>query len=126
MDTEVKTGWVSHVTIGFGVDLYTLFIRSSASPVGFVWGFTNRNPDGVIRFETMGSSTVEWAKRRGVRTRINDALFEEFGVDVIASPGSSESGAAFMRDYGYTYDKPRSTWTITKRQRKRALKQKQG
>ena len=120
-DPKIKTCWVDCVSIGFGISMYACFSRNFVGPIGFVWG-TATGDRGKRRFDVLGSYVMPWARRKGVRTKINEAILSG-GCDVIATvSGTEEGGAAFMKAFGYKHDSKRLTWTYVKpkRRRKRA------
>jgi hypothetical protein len=53
--------------------------------------------------------TPEWARRQGVRTKINEAIFKDY--DVVETGESTKEGKSFMRATGYKFDKKKRVWT---------------
>jgi hypothetical protein len=116
-EIDLHRCWVDRSTIGFGFTLYTLFARQVLCPAGFVWGnFTARDGKGTA-FEVSGSYVPEWARRCGVRTRINEEIFKS--ADVIVTPAGTEDGKKFMRAAGYRRDPVSGFWRVPKPKRRR-------
>src|SRR5207237_874484 len=75
---DIKGAWVTWAAIGFGQMIYVLYVPNHTSPIGFVWG----HGDETRCFEVYGSFVEPWARRNGVRTRINQTIFEHADVIV--------------------------------------------
>lgn len=94
-DLELKGAWVTWARIGFGQTIYALYVPSYFAPVGLVWG-----EGRTTRFDVYGSFVIPWARRNGVRTRINEEIFKDYKV--ISTEGASkEGGRQFMKASGY-------------------------
>lgn len=96
--------WVDRQTIGFGMSIYVLWNRDFAMPLGFVWGWGNENA-----FEVVGSYVLRFARRQGVRTAINEKIFDHFKV-IKTCGGTKEDGLPFLRASGYKYDPNTEQW----------------
>ena len=71
--------------------------------------------------EILQSFVMDWARRNGIRSKINDALFGWYDwAKSIRSSGATKDGEKFMRAAGYKKLK-NGTW-IVRRKRKRAKK----
>lgn len=114
-DPEIATCWVDHATIGFGFHIYACFSRRHPAPVGLVWGICGA--DGPrVRFDVFGSFVQPWARRRGVRTLIQQELLKTY--DVVATLGGSDSGgAAWMKAFGYRRDRQAMQWVYVRQRR---------
>lgn len=108
--------WVVHHKIGQGVTAIFCFWTHNTAPVGVVYtilygpGNTKKQ-----RAEILGSYVVPWARRLGVRSRINDYLFNYLDCHtIVTQSGSREGGKAFMQNSGYVLDEKLGIWTLTK------------
>ena len=82
-------------------------------PLAHVWGIITAGEKE--RFEMLHSYTMPFARRQGLRSLINDWIFEELSIDVIISgDGTGEGGMGFMKKYGYELHEPTGNWFITK------------
>jgi hypothetical protein len=106
MKFDMKKAWVTWAAIGFGIVIYALFEPQAHSPIGFVWGHMGKGNKTV--FTVLGSFVPVWARRQGVRTRINDEILKQ--ADVIRSAHGSPDGAAFMRATGYKFSPEIDLW----------------
>ena len=104
--------WCDHVTIGFGIKIYALFCRQSASPLAFVWGLPYAAGNGKkSRFEVLGSYTIAAARRLGLRTELNRAIHRDYDV-ITTQHGSRDGGLAFLRASGYALDRGTGIWSL--------------
>lgn len=72
--------------------------------------------------EILYSIVLDKFRRLGVRTRLNDALFNDFPkVNKIVTGGSETISAKWMKKYGYKQDK-NGNWYVTRAMRKKAKK----
>ena len=102
------------VDFGFGLTLYALFERQFAGPIGLVWGFTEGCADGKSRkFRVYHSYVLPFARRQGVRSRLNDEIFKTHDIIVTCS-GSENSGLDFIKARGYTLDEATQEWYLRK------------
>jgi len=92
---DLAHAWITWVTIGFAQTMYVLYVPNAQSPVGLVWGWARGD-----RFEVAGSFVPVWARRFGVRSRINEQIFLHFKV-ISTRDGSKEGGARFLKAAGY-------------------------
>ena len=113
---EMANAWVTWVRIGFGQLIYLLYVHNHTLPIGLVWGYAEGK-----RFIVGGSFVQPFARRQGVRTRINDAIFEHLSV-ISTSAGSKEGGRAFLKARGYRFDKRMKCFFLQRP--KRAAKRK--
>lgn len=100
LDASKGAVTVKCVDIPFGGQMYLCFVAAFPYPVGFVWGVGDTR--GV--FDVAGSYTEPWARRQGVRTRLNEEIFKEYLV-IRTNYGSAEGGQAFMRKQGYKFSR---------------------
>ena len=116
---DFADSWFTWTTIGFGVTQAMLFVKQQATPIGFVWGiWFGAGNAGKERFEVTQSFTIPWARRQGVRTRINDEIFRLTQIQIITTQnGSDDGGKAFMENYGYELNQEIGLWSITKEKR---------
>ena len=117
---RLDTAWIQVVEIGLGGWCYVLFDRGHASPLGLVWGL----PTAPGRFDVYHSYVMPWARRQGVRKRINEEIFKTFNV-IATGKGTKDGGAAFMKAQGYKYNKELKNWYLLK-PTKRAAPAKDG
>lgn len=108
--------WVTWKEVGSGVTLLYVFAENWTCPLAHVWG---RHVGGdSSKFDVLHSYTLPFARRCGLRTLINDSIFEKFKVDVIiTAKGSNDGGSQFMKGYGYKRNKELGLWYITKEMR---------
>ncbi len=117
MSVDLKNCRVEWHNVGFGAMLYILFIRAVPTPVGFVWGLAMAAGNArKTRFEVFGSYVVPFARRSGVRTKLNAQLLEHWQV-ITTQNGSKEGGLRFMRAQGYRLDKRSGVWSLTRKPR---------
>lgn len=117
MSVDLKGCHIEWQNIGFGMLLYVLFARSNPAPVGFVWGLAIAAGNArKTRFEVFGSYVVPYARRSGVRSRLNRQLLEHWQV-ITTQNGSKEGGLKFMRAQGYRLDKRSGVWSLTRKAR---------
>lgn len=121
---DLEGSWVTWATIGFGLRIYCLFTPDSPAPKGFCWGYALGGKK--TKFLVHGSYVIPWARRSGVRTRINEQILRHCPV-IQTFSGSRQGGAAFMRARGYRYSAAQDTWSLVRRPApRRAAKQKKG
>ena len=85
-----------------------------------------RTPIGTVYFtfvkgevEVPNTFVMDVFRRNGIRTRINDKLFEWYPkVKRITSPSDTKDDAAFMKAYGYKKMKDGS-WIVHRSRRKK-------
>lgn len=110
---EMSGAWVTYGKIGFGQMIYVLYVPNHTVPIGLVWGEPHAE-----RFNVAGSFVQPWARRNGVRTKINAAIFEHYKAIVTAS-GSKDGGLAFMKASGYQHNRDLDLWSLTRPKNKR-------
>ena len=115
LDARKGQATVKCVDIPFGGQMYFCFVSAYAFPVGFVWGVG----DSRRVFEVAGSYTEPWARRQGVRTRINEAIMRDYLV-VRTNYGSDEGGAQFMRKQGYKFSRILRCWYLTRAKKRKS------
>jgi hypothetical protein len=110
MRIDLSNSWTDCTVVGFGITQYTLFCRAYPMPLGFVWGFAfgGKRPT----FQVLDSYVVPWARRQGVRSKINEAIFQK--AESIVTGGRSKSGIMFMANTDYTFDPRLTQWSLTK------------
>jgi len=85
------------------------------TPIGTVY-FTIRGHEELVILHTF---VMDVFRRNGIRTMINDKLFEWYPkIKRITSPDSTKTGAAFMKAYGYKKRKGGS-WVVHRSRRKK-------
>jgi len=92
---KMDGAWVSYVAIGFGQMMWFCYVPNCIAPIGFVWGWATGKG-----FHVAGSFVQPWARRNGVRSRINDAIFQHYRV-ISTSSGSKEGGKQFLKAKKY-------------------------
>ena len=125
----LKDSWVTWETVGFGITGFFCFCREYSAPVGVVWtACSGCDARPRTRVEVIDSHVIQWARRQGVRSRINEAIFAEYGADVIMThEGTAKGGLAFLKHWRYQRDGVSGTWALSKRrwqQRRRELKRR--
>lgn len=110
--------------------LFEVKWRRSTMPAVFVAEATHadyRTPIGTVYFcfdgdealVVLNTFVMAVFRRNGIRTRINDKLFEWYPkVKRITSPADTKDGAAFMKAYGYKKMKDGS-WVMRRPRRKK-------
>jgi hypothetical protein len=96
--------------VGRGITQYTAFCELVPMPLGFVWGveFGGDRPFMHI----WDSYVLEWARRLGVRTAINETILKD--NEVIITGGRTAEGIAFMKARGYTFDQRLDQWSLVR------------
>lgn len=114
---DVDNAWVTWVRIGFGQMMYLLYVPNHAAPIGMVWGMGGGETakDGRVgRFDVFGSFVQPWARRQGVRSKINDSIFQHF-CTIITSHGSKQGGADFLKAKKYRRNQDLHCWYLVRR-----------
>lgn len=107
--------WVVWNDIGCGITVFHLFCEEFVSPVGTVYAIiSGDNQDGKSVADITGSHVVEWARRNGVRSKINDVIFETFKVDAIITHSGTKHGKPFMEASGYVKNEI-GQWMLTRK-----------
>lgn len=114
---DLDTCWIECVEIGHGHLLYICWSRHSVTPCGMVWSIAFRADSGKQNFLVLGSYVPPFARRKGIRTLINQKILEH--VAVILSPNATREGKAFMKAAGYTTDGPTGMYLLAKASRLR-------
>ena len=110
----MKGAWVTWAQIGIGQLIYALYVPNHTAPIGFVWGHSQGE-----QFCTSGSFVQPWARRFGVRSRINNEIFTHFAVITTVS-GSKEGGKQFLKASGYRWSKPMRCFYLERPQQSRS------
>lgn len=98
--------WVGRTSLAGGVSQYTCWDPEFICPIGFVWCLLLSDTATILH-----SYVRPDYRRIGVRTLINEYIF--YSVNKIqSSSGSKDGGEAFLKAYGYTFDKKRKDWFI--------------
>ncbi|HVI10179.1 MAG TPA: hypothetical protein VND65_17955 [Candidatus Binatia bacterium] len=109
---DLSHAWLANATIGFGIQVYALFVPEFPSPIGLVWGTLTGGKRR--KFEVHGSFVHVFHRRNGIRTKINELLLES-ECDVIFSDATTPEGEKFMRAAaGYKLDPHTGWWVLTK------------
>lgn len=96
-----------------GIWQITLFDSRALAPAGHVWFVPFAVGDaGKAMALVIDSFVTEWARRQGVRTRLNEEIARLTAVQVVLTPNSTESGRAFMEATGYQLDKDTGLWFL--------------
>jgi hypothetical protein len=114
---EMLGAWVTWARIGLGQTIYALYVPNYYFPVGVVWGVG----DGNGCFRVGGSFVQPWARRHGVRTRINQTIFEHWDVIHTASGTAKEGGLQFLKASGYKWHKQARIFYLAKPNRKKKV-----
>lgn len=110
---RLNSAYIQIAELGFGIWCYVLFDRGFVAPLGMVWGL----PTAEKRFDVYHSYVIPWARRQGVRKRINEEIFKTYNI-IATGHGTKEGGAAFLRSQGYKYNKTLKNWYLRKRRRR--------
>lgn len=102
-----------------GTAIYGCWANEHNALVGLAWGARAKGDDGKMLFMSTGSYVESSARRQGVRTELNRAIFKDH--DLITTVNGTQSGLAFMKASGYKHDKRFDQWVLTGR----VFKQKQ-
>lgn len=114
---ELEQAFVTWAPIDRGQLIYVLYVPNHMSPLGFVWGRIS-GEGRESTFETYGSFVPDWARRFGVRTRINQAIFEHVST-ITTKHGNKEGGLAFLKGSRYKWDRNVHCWYLTKWKKKK-------
>lgn len=118
--------WVEQVSLR-NIDQFTVWWGRTATPVALAWAQLGLMADGSTRAEIVHAYTMEQYRRCGLRSMINDFLFENANVSVILSTvGSAEGGYAFMQAAGYRICEQTGYWYLTKARWKQAKRKASG
>jgi hypothetical protein len=109
---ELERAHITWSPIDRGQIIYVLYVPNHMSPLGFVWGRISGEGSESI-FDTYGSFTHSWARRFGVRSRINQAIFQHVST-IITKHGNKEGGLAFLKSSGYKWDAHCNYWYLKK------------
>ena len=117
MDYELSTS--DEISIGwrFSTIPGTLVCEAvdsrTAAPVGVVYYRVN---DTDKRIEVLRANVIGWARRKGIRSRINDWLLDAYKGYYLYSQTGTDDGTAFMKAYGYKKLKS-GAWVYRRRRR---------
>lgn len=107
---DVAQIFVTWVAIDRGLMMYLAYVPNSMSPVGLCWGEISGSGKEAT-FESMGSFVPTWARRFGVRTLINRAIFKHVST-IITKHGSKDGGRAFLKASAYKWDGNTRHWYL--------------
>lgn len=124
----LEGAWVDRAAFGFGLTLYALFVREWEAPLGLVWGIRTgrglangkQTKDGS-NFMVYYSFVIPWARRRGIRRKINEAILKDNDT-VTTMCAVSAAARAFLRK-DYHFNRELGVWVKT-RKAKRSTKRK--
>lgn len=114
---KIEDVYVSWTPIGQGILLYHAWEPKYPAPIGFVWGMPRAHKDKGT-FDVFGSFVQTWARRHGVRTKINEQILKHSEL-IITSNGTKEGGAAFLKASGYKLNKAIGLYFLERKQRAR-------
>jgi hypothetical protein len=98
---------VSKIALGYGLIQYTAFgIWDAPFVMGTV--ILKVGSGYVGSAEILDSYVIPYCRRHGVRTAIQDAIVKDY-KQVTSTHGTKE-GEAWMRSYGYRYDRRLGRW----------------
>ncbi len=124
MKLKLETAWVDRASFGFGWTLYALFVREFEAPIGMVWGMrTGRGlPNGQqtkdgSNFAVYHSFVLPWARRQGVRRKINTAILEDNDT-ITTLCGATAASRAFLRK-DYQFNRELGVWVKTKKAKRK-------
>jgi hypothetical protein len=109
---DLEHAFVTWAPIDRGQLMYVLYVPNHMSPCGFVWGRIS-GEGRTSTFETYGSFVQAWARRHGVRTRINQTVFEHVST-IITKHGNKDGGLKFLKARGYRWDDNAQFWYLKK------------
>lgn len=119
-DVDIEHCHVTWAKIGNGIWIFACFSPIVHYPIALVTAtIAGKGTAGKMRAEILSSDVSDWARRQGVRTLINKAIFDKWDVDVIMTQNGTTDGAAFMEATGYRLDKKIGVWYLTKTMFKR-------
>jgi hypothetical protein len=105
---DMSKAWITWSIVGFGIVVYVLFEPQVATPLGFVWGVRYTGRGKRAHFDVWGSFVPVFARRQGVRRRINEEILKI--NDTVRTSGATPDGQKFMRESGYSYDSKIDIW----------------
>src|SRR5688572_20981126 len=89
--------------IDYAQELFICRSRDYPCPLGMVWGQGNwNNKKEWTYFEVNGSYVLEWARRCGVRSLINEEILKKYKA--VTSRDGTKDGKPFMKKSGYKAD----------------------
>lgn len=97
---DIGETYVEHHFVGNGVTEYLLFSKNWVVPLGVVWAI--RYDQTVHIFH---SYVLPFARRKGIRKKINDYIETHCSRIVSGRTASSQEGIAFMKKQGYRENK---------------------
>lgn len=115
--------WVTWRDLEHGIVQFECYIKSDPSPAGFVWGIAC----GIVGkkkpvFQVFHSFVHPWARRKGVRSKIQTQLEKNYSA-VFTYTGTKD-GSAWMRASGFKKLRPWGLWIKDKKQKKKSKKAK--
>src|ERR1700681_3375402 len=88
---KLERAWVTWAGIGHGIMIYALFQPDYPCPLGLVWGIgwggSGKKKYGT--FEVFGSFIAQFARRSGVRSRINEEILKTY-IAVMSGAASDD------------------------------------
>ena len=89
--------------IDYAQEVYVCRSRDFPFPLGIVWGEAHWNEKKEwTHFNVNGSYVMGFARRKGVRTMINDELLKRFKA--VTTGTGTKLGKPFMKKSGYKFD----------------------
>ncbi len=113
-EPDFETAWLEHTQIGFGQDMFLLYVRSATTPVGLVWGTLFSCQDKSAGFDILGCFVPVWARRKGILSFMLDKIRETYSSRLITQTGSEDGGLAFLRHYGFLQSEECGLWYYPK------------
>ncbi len=107
---NLSGSWVDCVEIGFGQNIFLLYVRNATAPVGLVWGAFSSAQDESASFDILGCYVPEWARRKGVMTHLLDYIRRECKSRLMTDMGSKEGGLDFITSYGFIQSDELKIW----------------
>lgn len=118
---QVEKAWVPWTEIGFGQVIFACFVPNHIAPIGLVWGWR----EGPSAFVVAGSYVEPWARRFGVRTRINVEILKQTKI-IRTVTGSKTGGTAFMQARGYVHAAALGLWYLNPAMNERKVNESKG
>lgn len=112
-----KPNWeVTWTTLGRGCWIICCWSPECQKPLGHVIfnALGKSRQTKKVRIEVLSSFTEPFARRTGVRTYLNEKLFQYWKPDVITTMSGTRYGEPWMKARGYQISSEFGGWFVTK------------
>ena len=103
---------VESASIGGGCCQFSAFTPDMVCPVGIIW--VTISGSEAPSAEILHCYTLPFMRRRGICSRITEAIFASGVETIFTSSGSDTGGMEWMKSEGFRFDRARRDWFLTR------------